>query len=651
MRYIGSKVTLLEQIKEIIDEKVCGNEKVFLDLFAGTNSVAEYFKSEYEIITNDILYFSYINSKAIIENNDELKFEKLGFNPFDYLNDEENVSKYKGSYYYTENYTPLGDAMYLTVENGKRIDFIRNTIETWYQNEKLSEYEYYYLVSSLIEAIPFVSNITGTYGAFLKHWDKRALNKLIIKPFSVINNNFNNKSYNQNSNILVKEIKSDICYVDIPYNNRQYASNYHLLENIAIHNKPDLKGKTKIFDWSHLKSEYSMKLKAFKSLEDLISNIDTIHLIFSYNDEGIIKYDDLLMLFEKYSIDGNVKVVKIPYRKYKSKLTSEKIELYEYIFYIQKKEFNDLKEEDKFSTKKVSKWQPNKEKYIKSPLNYVGGKYKLLNQIIPLFPSKISTFVDLFSGGANVGINISANKHVFIDMNSKINEMFRYFAEQDSEELITRIQNRINEYELSKTNEQGYKIFREQYNNNPNPLDLYVLISFSYNYQIRFNNNMRFNNPFGKNRSHFSENMKNNLIDFTNRLHNMNYSFQDSYFQDVDLSNLDEDSLVYLDPPYLITTGSYNDGNRGFQNWGIKQEQEMYSLMKNLSERKIKYALSNVITHKNNEHFLLKKFISENKVAVNHLNYSYHNSSYNTTRLKSEEILVTNYNTDTFKLL
>src|SRR5699024_5491275 len=305
-----------------------------------------------------------------------------------------------------------------------------------------------------------------------------------------------------------------------------------------------------------------------KSLEDLISNIDTIHLIFSYNDERIIKYDDLLMLFEKYSIDCNVKVVKIPYRKYKSKLTSEKIELYEYIFYIQKKEFNDLKEEDKFSTKKVSKWQPNKEKYIKSPLNYVGGKYKLLNQIILLFPSNISKFVDLFSGGANVGINISANKHVFIDMNSKINEMFRYFAEQDSEELITRIQTRINEYELSKTNEQGYKIFREQYNNNPNPLDLYVLISFSYNYQIRFN-----------------KNMKNNLIDFTNRLHNMNYSFQDSYFQDVDLSNLDEDSLVYLDPPYLITTGSYNDGNRGFQNWGIKQEQEMYSLMKNLSER------------------------------------------------------------------
>src|SRR5699024_11269398 len=105
--------------------------------------------------------------------------------------------------------------MYLTVENGKRIDFIRNTIETWYQNEKLSEYEYYYLVSSLIEAIPFVSNITGIYGAFLKHWDKRDLNKLIIKNFSVINNIFNNNFYNLKYKILLKEKKLDIIYINI----------------------------------------------------------------------------------------------------------------------------------------------------------------------------------------------------------------------------------------------------------------------------------------------------------------------------------------------------------------------------------------------------------------------------------------------------
>ncbi|MGU3126707.1 DNA adenine methylase [Staphylococcus aureus] len=94
-----------------------------------------------------------------------------------------------------------------------------------------------------------------------------------------------------------------MTYIDIPYSNRQYASNYHLLENLAKNNQPSLRGKTKIFDWSHLKSEYSMKLKAYNALEDLIKNIDTIHLILSYNDEGIISYNDILELLKKHSIN------------------------------------------------------------------------------------------------------------------------------------------------------------------------------------------------------------------------------------------------------------------------------------------------------------------------------------------------------------
>ncbi len=650
MRYLGSKVTLLDEIKKLIDSKVNGNEKTFLDLFAGTNLVSEFFKKDYEILTNDILYFSYVNSKAIIENNNKLTFDKLPFNPFEFLNDDKNMKSYNGSDYYTKNYTPIGDAMYLTVENGRRIDFIRNTIEEWNEQGYLESNEYYYLLSSLVESIPYVSNITGTYGAFLKHWDKRALKKLEIKPLPVLNNSKSNKSFNKNSNNLVREVKADITYIDIPYNNRQYASNYHLLENVARHNKPKLKGKTKIFDWSYLKSEYSMKLRAYQSLEELISNLNTTHIIFSYNDEGIINYEYLVELLKKYSINNIVEVVKIPYKKYKSKITSKKLELYEYLFYIQKSNMPLNKSKNNKKTK-VTTWNPKNKSYIKSPLNYIGGKYKLLNQIIPLLPNDITTFVDLFSGGANVGINVKADRHIFIDMNTKINEMFRYFASEDTEKLLTKIQDRIDEFALSKTNEIGYLKLREQYNHFPNPLDLYVLISFSYNYQIRFNNKMKYNNPFGKNRSHFSENMKKNLINFTNKLHSLNYKFIDDYFQNIDLSLLDTSSLVYMDPPYLITTGSYNDGNRGFQNWGIKQEQEMYRLMQSLTERGIRYALSNVLTHKNNDHILLQKFIQENNVNVHHLNYSYQNSSYNTSRFASDEVLITNYDTNNYSLL
>ncbi|AYY66213.1 DNA adenine methylase [Staphylococcus hominis subsp. hominis] len=644
MRYIGSKSLLLKEIDSLIEKHKLGDEKIFLDLFAGTNTVARYFKSKYQVITNDILYFSYINSKATIVNNKVPQFSKLKFNPFEYLNNEINIAFFNESEYYSQNYTPLGKAMYLSIENGKRLDFMRYSIEKWKDLNLLEEYEYFYLLSCLIEAIPYVSNITGTYGAFLKHWDKRALQDLTIRPLEVINNNHTNIAYNMNANELIKNITSDICYIDIPYNNRQYASNYHLLENVARNNHPELQGKTKIFDWSYLKSDYSVKKKAYLALEDLIANINASHILLSYNDEGIITYTEILNLLKKYSSDNNVDIVTIPYRKYQSKIPSSKLNLNEYIFYIKK---SNIKKIDKNIATNIK----TNNNYIKSPLNYIGGKYKLLNQILPLFPSNISTFLDLFSGGANVGINVDAKNHVFVDMNSKVNEMFRFFASQNPNQLIEKIEKRISEFELSKTNNNAYLKFRDLYNSNPNPLDLFILIAYSYNHQIRFNNNMKFNNPFGKNRSHFSLKMKKNLSQFISRLQYMNYDFIDAYFDEVDLSFLDENSLVYLDPPYLITTGSYNDGNRGFKNWGIKEEAKMYKLLNELTENNIRYALSNVLEHKNTTHTMLNDFINSNNVEVNYLNYTYDNSSYNTKRAKSVEVLITNYDTKTYKLL
>lgn len=199
----------------------------------------------------------------------------------------------------------------------------------------------------------------------------------------------------------------------------------------------------------------------------------------------------------------------------------------------------------------------------------------------------------------------------------------------------------ISQYELSKTNEKGFKKFRAVYNENPNPIMLYTLVSYSFNYQFRFNNNMKFNNPFGRNRSHFSKRMENNLIKFTNKLHQTNAEFVDYYFNKLNFDNLDHKSFVYADPPYLITTGSYNDGNRGFVNWTETQEKQLYDLLDNLSKNKIRFALSNVLEHKGMKNELLIQW--SQKYNVHHLNYSYSNSSHNTTHLGSDEVLITNY--------
>lgn len=657
LRYIGSKGNLLHEIDKIIRNNVDKDEKIFLDLFGGTNVVGEYFKKYYTVYSNDILYFSHVNAKAIIENNGDLAFFKLklvGINsPLDYL--QENAEKYIEKDvigYYEQSYTPTGEAMYLSVENGKRIDYIRDTIDNWKNNNLLTEMEFYYLLSTLIESIPFVSNITGTYGAYLKHWDKRALKSLELASLEVQNNNRENRVYNEDANVLIKNVEVDIAYIDSPYNNRQYASNYHLLENIAKNDKPELKGKTKIFEWSKLKSDYSMKRKALITMSDLLRNIQATHIILSYNNEGIIPEEELIDLMKEISFDGSIQIERIPYRKYKSKKISKKDGLYELLIYVQKKPTQKNHIVTKYDSEpKIKKWTVDKQHFIKSPLNYIGGKHKLLKQILPIFPNKINTFIDLFSGGANVGINVEANHYIFNDMNNRINEMFRYFANQDEEELIQNILLRISEYRLSKDNEEGYLRFREQYNLKPNPLDLYVLVSFSYNYQFRFNNSMKFNNPFGRNRSRFSDNMEKNLRTFVKKLHEIDAVFTDNYFNELDLSCLTGNDFVYLDPPYLITTGNYNDGNRGFINWGIKQEQEMYKLMNSLSKQGVRFALSNVLEHKGKTNELLKNFINQTNVVVHYLEHNYNNASHNSKGKGSVEVLITNYDSSDYELL
>ncbi len=347
MRFLGSKQLLLSHIEQFLKEHIDGDENTFLDLFAGTNVVGQYFKKDYTIFSNDILFFSYVNARATIENNKALKFtglQAIGIeNPLVYLQENANRLKKAKSNYYEEAYTPSGGSMYFSVENGKRIDFIRGILDEWNNDYLITDGEYYYLLSTLIEAIPYVSNTTGTYGAYLKYWDKRAEKCLNLEPLEIIDNGRENKAYNEDANKLVKKINADIVYIDTPYNNRQYASNYHVLENIARHTMPTLKGKTKIFDWKNLKSVYSIQSKALQSMEDLIKNIDAKHVIVSYNDEGIVSLDDLILLLEKYSIDGLVDVRFIDYRKYTSKIRSKKTKVREVLIYIRKKAATPIK--------------------------------------------------------------------------------------------------------------------------------------------------------------------------------------------------------------------------------------------------------------------------------------------------------------------
>ena len=282
---------------------------------------------------------------------------------------------------------------------------------------------------------------------------------------------------------------------------------------------------------------------------------------------------------------------------------------------------------------------------IKSPMNYIGGKYKLLTQILSLFPSKINKFYDVFGGGANLSLNVDSECVYYNDIVPYVSEVLKGMSETTADECVNKIKEIIDEYELSKTNIDGFKKLRDDYNaGRKDWLTFYTLMCYSFNYQYRFNNNHEYNSSFGQNRSCFSNTTEKKAKKAIERLNNIDIVFDNKDFRDVDLSNADENDLVYLDPPYLITCGNYNDGKRGFKGWNEQDDIDLMNLCDSLDSRGVKFAMSNVFENKGNRNERLIEWSKEYKVY--YINNTYNNSNYQ-SKDKGEnttvEVLITNY--------
>lgn len=281
--------------------------------------------------------------------------------------------------------------------------------------------------------------------------------------------------------------------------------------------------------------------------------------------------------------------------------------------------------------------------YIKSPMNYTGGKYKILEHIIPSFPAEMNNFVDLFAGGLNVGINVQAATIYANDQITYLVELYRMFQDTPTDSLLKQIKDRIAYYGLSQTNADGYNALRAEYNRSRSLLDLFVLTCYSFNHQIRFNSKHEFNTSFGKERSSFNDSIERNLILFCNALHKKNIILSTGDFREFDFSRLSKGDVVYCDPPYLITTGSYNDGKRGFRDWTTAEDADLLSLLDRLHEQGILFALSNVFAHKGQTNDALIEW--SKKYNVLYIDKTYANCSYHfkDRGAKTVEVLITNY--------
>lgn len=341
MRFIGGKTLIIPYITELIKEKTTGVKSIS-DVFAGSGVVSRELKKQgYDVISNDLMYFSYVLLRGTIGINSKLEFQNLRIsNPIHFLNNlkfNDTGFDISDCFIY-KNYSPAGNRMYFTEENALKIDIVRKQIEKWYQNNLINEDEYFYLIACLIEAVPYISNITGVYGAYLKHWDKRALDALNLVNLELETTGSFGKAYNMDSNKIIGKIGTDLAYFDPPYNQRQYLPNYHVLETIAKYDYPIIKGVTGLREYSEQKSKYCRKSDALVTFDDLISKTKSRYIILSYNTEGILSHDDIINVLLKYGKQETMDFKYIDYRRYKNAHTRKNNNLKEILYFIEKEQ-------------------------------------------------------------------------------------------------------------------------------------------------------------------------------------------------------------------------------------------------------------------------------------------------------------------------
>lgn len=322
MRYLGNKTKLLSFIDDVIKKHNIQGE-VFADLFAGTGSVSDHFKDQYQIIANDLMYYSVVFAKAKLLNGRVPSFkafkERFKASPFIYFN--QAIFTPTSKYFIYHNYTPVGNRKYFTKQNAIKIDGIRLALEQYYKQGLFSNNEYYFLLASLLESVTKISNTSGTYSAYFKFWEQRSIKPFILEPLEMKTcqlHSQHNIILQGNINQQIIKLKGDIVYLDPPYTTTQYAAAYHLLETIARYDYPVLTGKTGLRPYKNERSAYSSKRMVKNAFTNLLDNLDFEHVLISYSNQAIIPLSELVKLAKQFALNQQVFVEKIPYREYRT---------------------------------------------------------------------------------------------------------------------------------------------------------------------------------------------------------------------------------------------------------------------------------------------------------------------------------------------
>lgn len=345
-----------------------------------------------------------------------------------------------------------------------------------------------------------------------------------------------------------------------------------------------------------MRSDWSKDLKSHILFDQLIANTKAKYILFSYNNDGFMSKSFIEASLKRYGITETYTCKKIEYKKYRNYKTKCDKAHFEYLFFIEKK--------------------PKEEVIYESPLNYIGGKAKIVQDIKKHLPQNFDVFIDAFGGGFNVGINIEKNV-VYNDYNNFVSQLVESFNDTDTYQYLLYIRKMTKKFQLEKSNAESYNNARSFYNLQPttnrDPKLLYTIILYGFQQQIRFNSAHEFNNPVGM--RWFNDKVLEKFISFSRKIKERNVTFLSTTYSKISLPKF-KNNFLYLDPPYSLTNGSYNDGKRGFDGWNKNLELDLFNFLDSLNLNSVNFMLSYVIEHKGSVNQELQNWIQKNNYKI-----------------------------------
>lgn len=326
LNYIGSKKLLGPALLKILQERIPDfSTRKVLDGFGGTGSMSLVFQPACrQVIANDLESYAVMTLRGHLESEWNEKLEAL-LEELDHLEPDPDRPGI-----ITRCYSPLGGRMFFTEENARRMDTVRETIQEWFEEERITHHEYYYLLACLLESADKRANVSCVYGAYLKNWKRSALEKFRIEPIHK-HASYGGEVHQGDVQDFVRHCEpGSVLYLDPPYNQRQYGSNYFVLNVLCEYKEIEPVGITGIPSSGYNKSLFCRKSEASEALKNILTNTRAEWVCLSYNNEGLMSRDEMVKIYEDAGYQ--VEVHEIDYKKFKAQKSVKESSTVEYLF-------------------------------------------------------------------------------------------------------------------------------------------------------------------------------------------------------------------------------------------------------------------------------------------------------------------------------